>query len=108
MAETKRMTAVRLLAMACAVAALAGCAQLAKPPNPVSDASQCTNACKTFDQDGQCLAYREDIPQQCAEYFARACATSPERCPKGNAYALIRVWYATDRAKIESSASSIE
>src|SRR5690349_7396243 len=99
------MPAVRLLAIACATALLAGCAAHVKPPTQASDASTCANACKTFDKDGQCLAYGEDIPQQCAEYFARTYAAAPDRCPKGNAYALIRVWYATDRAKVQGSAS---
>jgi len=102
------MMAVRLLAIACATAVLAGCGAYVKPPGQVSDSSACAKACKTFDKDGQCLAYREDIPQQCAEYFARACATSPERCPKGNAYVLVRVWYATDRARIKGDATPID
>jgi esterase/lipase superfamily enzyme len=92
----------------CATALLAGCGAYVKAPDRVSDASACAKACKTFDKDGQCLAYREDIPQQCAEYFARACAASPERCPKGNAYAVVRVWYATDRAKVHGNATPIE
>lgn len=102
------MMAIRLLAIACAAAVLAGCAAGVKPPDQAAATAACARACKTFDKDGQCLAYSEDIPQQCAEYFARACAAAPERCPKGNAYALIRVWYATDRARIEGSATPIE
>lgn len=37
-----------------------------------------------------------------------ACATTSGRCPQGNEYALVRVWYATDRAKVEGSPTPIE
>jgi len=102
------MTAARLLILACAATLLASCASKVNSPDNVSDASQCASACKTFGKDGQCITYRENIPQQCAEYFARLCAVSPDRCPKGNAYALVRVWYATDRARIQGSTSPIQ
>jgi esterase/lipase superfamily enzyme len=95
------------LAVAGVALLLDGCGAYVKTPGQASDAAACANACKSFDKDGQCVAYREDIPQQCAEHFARICVASPESCPKGNAYALVRVWYATDRARVQANTTSI-